>query len=289
MSSTLDLTTATNWGDLADEAPSTTAWEEEPTPTPVAQTPATRTPAPSSYHKGGRGGKSYGGKGHGGKPPRDVAAAVAAAAATVAAAAAKAKPTPKPAGRGFALLAEDDEEEAPAAAEAPAPVPVGGGAGAGAGAGAAAVAAADDDSAGWETTKAPAAKAHEPKPAPVVKMPEASADEEQENLAGCRTTLIVRNLPMDITERKLEAAIFDLCGDPYDYRYEGVKIPRKMGKPRGFAFVNFFTRDGADECFERICDCLTISGKRVTGQSDAILVEYARSDVAPTPPAKKTA
>jgi hypothetical protein len=248
--------TPANWGDWAEESPAAVFEDEVRAPAPKTPAPApkkkARSPPP---HKGKKGG--------------DVERAVAVAAATVKVAAA----IKKPAGRGFALLAEDDEEETPEEKpeEVKAPV-MGVGAGAGAGAGGGAAAATEEE--GWTTARGEPVPA--PKPAPIVKMPVAMSEEEEQALErNYSMCLRVANLPMDITEEKLEA-IFE-----NHYGVTNITLPRKAGKPRGFAFIEFKSPDDTSDCLCALQGNLKISGRRVRGQSDDILVEYAKSNVAP--------
>jgi hypothetical protein len=149
--------------------------------------------------------------------------------------------------RGFAVLAEESEEDETEKAVAAA---------------AAIVAAA----------VAP------PKPAPVVKMPTMMTEAELEaQESEMRYTLRVANLPMDITKRKLEEIFSEFTG------FDSITLPLRMGKPRGFAFIEFRCPEDAGDCLYALRDDLEIKGKRVDGQTHKVVLEYAKSNVAATP------
>lgn len=156
-----------------------------------------------------------------------------------------ARGAPVKAPRGFALLAEEDEKETEKAVAAAAAM----------------VAAA----------VAP------PKPAPVVKMPTVMTEAEREaQESDYRFTLRVANLPMDITKRGLEEIFSEFTG------FKEVTLPLKMGKPRGFAFILFSNPEDAGDCLYELCDTLEIRGKRVDGQTHKVILEYAKTNVAPS-------
>ncbi len=133
---------------------------------------------------------------------------------------------------------------------------------------------AEDEEEEKKEEAAVAVPAPAPKPAPVVKMPKTMTEEELEaQEREYRFTLRVANLPMDITVKKLQAIFGDFTG------FDKITLPLKMGRPRGFAFIEFTNPEDAGDCLYSLRDELEIKGRRVDGQTDKVVLEYARSNV----------
>ena len=66
--------------------------------------------------------------------------------------------------------------------------------------------------------------------------------------AGSTTKLVVRNVPFEATSREVEE-IFKTFGS-----LKNVRLPKKVtGSHRGFAFVDFHSKEEAKKAYEALC------------------------------------
>src|SRR3982751_179994 len=87
------------------------------------------------------------------------------------------------------------------------------------------------------------------------------------------TRLFIGNLSYAVTEQELREAF---TGDGIELRSVRVALDRETGRPRGFAFVETMTDDGAKASIEKL------SGRILQGRS--IIVEEAQARPAPGAP-----
>ena len=80
------------------------------------------------------------------------------------------------------------------------------------------------------------------------------------------TRLFIGNLSYNVTEQELREAF---TGDGIELRSVRVALDRETGRPRGFAFVETMTDDGAKASIEKL------SGRVLQGRS--IIVEEAQA------------
>src|SRR4029079_16288597 len=80
------------------------------------------------------------------------------------------------------------------------------------------------------------------------------------------TRLFIGNLSYNVTEQELREAF---TGDGIELRSVRVALDRETGRPRGFAFVETMTDDGAKASIEKL------SGRVMQGRS--IIVEEAQA------------
>src|SRR4051812_23949115 len=88
------------------------------------------------------------------------------------------------------------------------------------------------------------------------------------------TRLFIGNLSYNVTEQELREAF---TGDGIELRSARVALDRETGRPRGFAFVETMTDDGAKASIEKL------SGRILQGRS--IVVEEAQAKPAGPRPA----
>ncbi len=70
--------------------------------------------------------------------------------------------------------------------------------------------------------------------------------------------IIVRNVPFEATEKEVRS-LFTTFG-----QLKGVRLPKKVtGSHRGFAFVEFLTKEQAKKAFEKLCHSTHLYGRRL--------------------------
>src|SRR2546423_11881787 len=87
------------------------------------------------------------------------------------------------------------------------------------------------------------------------------------------TRLFVGNLSYNVNEQELKEAF---TGEGIEVRSVRVALDRETGRPRGFAFVETMTDDGAKQSIEKL------SGRVIQGRS--LIVEEAQARPAPGAP-----
>lgn len=82
------------------------------------------------------------------------------------------------------------------------------------------------------------------------------------------TKILVRNIPFQATKKELQE-LFSVFGTLRD-----IRLPKKMagtGRHRGFAFVDFLTKNDAKRAFQALCQSTHLYGRR-------LVLEWASSD-----------
>ncbi|KAM7311817.1 putative RNA binding motif protein [Ixodes scapularis] len=82
------------------------------------------------------------------------------------------------------------------------------------------------------------------------------------------TKILVRNIPFEATKKELQE-LFSVFGTLRD-----IRLPKKMagtGRHRGFAFVDFLTKNDAKRAFQALCQSTHLYGRR-------LVLEWASSD-----------
>lgn len=80
----------------------------------------------------------------------------------------------------------------------------------------------------------------------------------QDNPGKASTKLIVRNVPFEATQKEVQD-IFATFGN-----LKSVRLPKKVtGSHRGFAFVEFLSKEEAQKAFDKLCHSTHLYGRRL--------------------------
>ena len=78
------------------------------------------------------------------------------------------------------------------------------------------------------------------------------------NFQGDSTKLVVRNVPFEATAAEVEE-VFKTFGS-----LKSVRLPKKVqGSHRGFAFVDFSTKEEATKAYDALCHSTHLYGRRL--------------------------